>query len=141
MTLRINSYDEAAESGDEVADIHDAEFTFTNDWARYSVTGFISANPNPVYLQASVFSETIGCVMDFDAAQVEASYRPTDYFDGGFPASYGAVWENGAHVSRSHLYPNKDIKVTRLAETLDKWIPINRAYTIKSYARTEAKVV
>ena len=141
MTLRINSYDEAAESGDEVADIHDAEFTFTNDWARYSVTGFISANPNPVYLQASVFSETIGCVMDFDAAQVEASYRPTDYFDGGFPESYGAVWENGEHVSRSHLYPNKAIKVTRLAETLDKWIPINRAYTIKSYAGTEAKVV
>lgn len=141
VTLRINSYDEAAESGEEVSDIHDAEFTFTNDWERYSVTGFIASNPNPVYLQASVFSNTIGCVMDFDAAQVEASYRPTDYFDGSFPASYGAVWEDGEHVSRSHLYPNKTIKVTRLAETLNKWVPINRAYTIKSYAGTEAKVV
>lgn len=141
MTLRLNSYDESADSGDEAADIHEAEFTFTNEWQRYSVTGFIASNPNPVYLQASVYSETIGCVMDFDAAQVEASYRPTDYFDGGFPDSYGAVWEGTAHMSRSHLYPNKTIKVTRLAETLQKWIPINRAYIIKSYDGTEAKVV
>lgn len=141
MTLRLNSYDESADPGDEAADVHEAEFTFTNEWQRYSVTGFIASNPNPVYLQASVYSNTVGCVMDFDAAQVESSYRPTDYFDGGFPDSYGAVWEGAAHMSRSHLYPNKTIKVTRLAETLSKWIPINRAYVVKSYAGTEAKVV
>lgn len=141
MTLRLNSFDESAGLGEEVADIHDAEFVFTNEWVRYSVTGFIAANPNAVYLQASVFSNTIGCVMDFDAAQVEASYRPTDYFDGGFPESYGAVWENGEHESRSHLYPNKNIKVLRLTDTLRQWVPINRAYTIKTYAGTEAKVV
>ena len=141
VKLKINSYDQAAASGDEIADVHEVEVTLTNEWARYHVTGFISSNPNPIYLEATIYGTTTGEVMVFDSAQVESSYRPTDYFDGAAPASYGAVWEDGAHVSRSHIYPNKVVKTTRLAETLRDWIPINRPYIIKSYAGTEAKVI
>jgi hypothetical protein len=141
MTLRLNSYDELAEEGEEVSDIHESTYNFDNNWTRYSVTGFIAPNGNPLYLQASVYSETLGCIIDFDAAQLEASYTPTDYFDGDAPLSYGAVWEGTESNSRAHIYPNKAIKTTRLAETILDWVPINRAVTVRTFAGIEHKVV
>jgi hypothetical protein len=141
MTLRLNSYDALAEAGEEIADVHEATYAFNGQWVRYSVTGYISSSSNPIYLQASVYSDTQGCVMDFDGAQLEASYTPTDYFDGASPLSYGAVWEGTEYASRSHIYPNKAIKTTRLAETILDWVPINRAVTIRTVAGVQHKVV
>jgi hypothetical protein len=114
---------------------------FTSDWQRYSVTGFVPSGANPQYLKVRVQGTTNGCVMDFDNAQLEASYLPTDYFDGDSPESYGAVWEGTPYESRSHIYPNKVIKTTRLAETLFRWLPINRAHTVSTYAGIEHKVL
>jgi hypothetical protein len=138
IKLRLNSYDSDAAPGDEIADIHEIELPLTEELTRYSVTGFIASNPTPIYLEATIEAPT---ATELASAQLEASYRPTDYFDGDAPASYGAVWEDGAYVSRSHIYPNKTVKITRLAETLRNWVPINRPYIIKSYAGTEAKVI
>jgi hypothetical protein len=141
LTLRLNSYSPSADPGDEVADVHEVEVTLTEELTRYSVTGFISSNPNPIYLEATVYGTTTGETVFLSEAQLEASYRPTDYFDGGAPASYGAVWEGDAAMSRSHIYPNKVIKITRLSETLRDWVPINRPYIVKSFAGIEAKVI
>ena len=141
MKIRLNSFDALAAEGEEVADIHETTYMFDNNWSRYSVTGFISSSTNPLVLQASVYSDTLGCVIDFDAAQLESSYTPTDYFDGDAPVSYGAVWEDTDNNSRSHIYPNKEIKTTRLAETIKDWVPLNRAVTIRSFAGIEHKVV
>lgn len=141
MTVRLNSFDALAATGEEIADIHEVTYLFDNNWSRYSVTGFISSSVNPLVLQASVYSDTVGCFIDFDGAQLEASYTPTDYFDGNAPVSYGAVWEGTANNSRSHIYPNKEIKTVRLAETIKDWIPLNRAATIRTFAGIEHKVV
>ena len=148
LTMRLNSYNASiTDPEDRVSDVHEsAPYTFNTDWQRYTVTGFVASAADPIFLQTSIYGETNGCIMQFREAQLEASYLPTDYFDGepklGQPDSArNTVWEATPFASRSHLYPNRTIKTLRLAETLRSWLPINRAYTVRTYAGIEHKVI
>lgn len=145
VQLKINTYDAAATAGQEIANVHTSSelspIVLTDVWTRYHVSGFIASSANPVYLQATVTGTTTGNVIQLEAGQVETAYKPTDYFDGDSPASFGAVWQGDANASRSHIYPNKVVKVSRLADTLRDFLPIGRAYTVRTYAGIEAKVI
>lgn len=145
VNLKLNTYDSSAPAGQEVSTIHQTSETspivLTDTWARYYVSGFIPASVNPVFLQATILGETTGNTIQVEAAQLEAAYKPTDYFDGDSPFGYGAVWQSTVAASPSHIYPNKTVKVTRLTDTLKDYLPIGRAYTVRTYAGIEGKVI
>ena len=139
MNLKVDAYDTVASA---VTDTRTSEgFLFTDTWARYSVTLFVSLSDNATRLDVSVVGNTAGCSMRFDDAQVEESYLPTDYFDGSFPLAYGAVWEGTAHDSSSHIYPNKAGKLIRLKENLKDYLPLNTAYRIRTYSGVEYTIL
>lgn len=141
LSLEINGYDASAPVGSQVFDVHSQTVTLTNEWVRYHTTGYVSSSPNNITIQARVTGATRGAKLLVDDAQLEASYSPTDYFDGNSPASYGAVWEGSPNASRSHIYPNKSVKTLRLAETVRDFLPINRPHTIRTYAGIEHKII
>ena len=139
MSLKIDAYDEVES---EITDTRTSDpIMFTDVWTRYSITLFVSSNANDTHLNVSVVGNTQGCSINFDAAQVEEAYLATDYFDGGYPLSYGAVWEDVAHESPSHLYPNKDSKLIRLKENLHEFLPLNTAFRIRTFAGVEYAVL
>jgi hypothetical protein len=80
---------------------------------------------------------TTGQTINLDGAQLESNYLPTDYFDGEFPAAYGALWAGADNESVSYLYPNKDIKVPRLIANLAEYMPIGTTYSVSTYAGLE----
>jgi hypothetical protein len=139
MNLKLEAYDEVEEAVTNVR-VSDG-FSFTDDWARYSVTLFVELNSNDTHLIATVVGNTAGCSMSFDAAQVEETYLATDYFDGSYPLTYGAVWEGTANDSSSHAYPNKDTKLIRLKDSLSEYLPLNTAFRIETYAGVEHAVL
>ena len=145
VTLRMNTYDALATVGQEIANIHTSDelnpIVLTDTWTRYHVSGFVASSANPVYLQVAITGTTTGNIIQLEAGQAEAAYKPTDYFDGDSPDSFGAVWQGTANASRSHIYPNKTVKVSRLADTLRDFLPIGRAYTIRTFAGIEEKVI
>lgn len=141
LTLQINGYDASAPVGSQVFDTHSHAVTLTNEWVRYNTTGYVSSSPNNITVQARITGTTRGAKIRVDDVQLEASYSPTDYFDGNSPASYGAVWEGLPNNSRSHIYPNKSVKTLRLAETVRDFLPINRPHTIRTYAGIEHKII
>ena len=105
----------------------------TSDWQRFAVRVFANPFPDSTVLVANVTlaGATTGNTIYLNKPQLEASYNPTDYFDGSLPASYGAVWEGTAHASASHLYPNLPQKTTRLTQELKKYIATNQPYLIR----------
>lgn len=114
----------------------------TNAWNKYFVRAFVeSTTPNVVARVRVNFSGT-GNEILMDDAQMEIGYNPTDHFDGDIPASFGAVWEGGtanASNARSHIYPNKGIKITRLTENVRDFLPFDTPYVIETYAGVETR--
>ena len=107
----------------------------TDEWQRIHVTLFVPATYDETTFLTVDFvgAETTGNIVHLDAVQLESSYLPTDYFDGGFPNVYGAIWAGTANQSVSYLYPNKDIKVPRLIANLAEYMPIGTTYAISTY--------
>lgn len=138
LTLTLNGYNTVSTL---TSDEHSSAITLTDKWSRYHTTGYISSSPDPITVQVAISGTTSGSKIRLDDAQLEASYSPTDYFDGNSPESYGAVWEGTVNASRSHIYPNKSVKTLRLAETVRDFLPINRPHTIRTYAGIEHKVI
>lgn len=105
----------------------------TSTWQRFSVRVFANPFPDSTILVANmaIAGATTGNTIYLYRPQLEASYNPTDYFDGSLPSAYGAVWEGTAHASASHLYPNLPQKTTRLAQELKKYIATNQPYLIR----------
>lgn len=109
----------------------------TTDWSRFFVTHFI---PEDATATASTFDVVLsgnfaGAEIQLDCAQLEASYYPTDYFDGSLTLTGGA-WLGGltyANNSPSFYYPSVNTKLTRLANEIEKFIPLNTAYTVSMY--------
>jgi hypothetical protein len=72
-----------------------------------------------------------------DAAQFERGFRATDYFDGSF---YSANWDGGdtnAHEAESHLYANKDGKLTRIQQNIRDYLPLGTPFYISSTTGVE----
>ncbi|CAB5219673.1 hypothetical protein UFOVP221_113 [uncultured Caudovirales phage] len=95
-------------------------------WSRFSTTLYI---PNGFVTPAVSASVEFGNkAVWVDDAQLEQSYTPTDYFDGGYTDAY---WLNGvAHRSPSYLYPNQSTKFNLLYNSIDSVLPSNTPWRV-----------
>jgi hypothetical protein len=96
-------------------------------------------DPDVYVVNVTIAGATTGNTVYFDRAMVEDSFIATDYFDGNLPAQYGAVWESLPNASTSHLYPNLAVKVTRLRQELEKYLPMNTSFLIEYHGGGIAK--
>ena len=116
------------------------ETVITNDLQRFSKELFVpKVEPEIYVVNLTIVGNTTGNTVYFDRAVIENSFAPTDYFDGDFPLSYGAVWESIPFASASHLYPNLAIKITRLKQELEKYLPVNTSFLIEWHGGGIAK--
>lgn len=113
--------------------------TLTTEWQRIHVTLYVPESYGTgMAISVSLIGEaTTGNTIDLDGAQLETAYLPTDYFDGEFPAAYGASWAGTANESISYLYPNKLIKIPRLIANLAEYMPIGTPYYVSTYEGLE----
>ena len=112
----------------------------TTDWQRFYTTVYVPIDFSPndtITMTASISGTLTGQTVTLDNAQVERGYQPSEYFDGSMPADYGVVWSGTAHASKSFYYTDKNIKIPRLLQTLDNWIPRHIPYRIRSYSGVE----
>jgi hypothetical protein len=91
-----------------------------------------------VYIKTA---SSAGNVINLEAAQLEASFLPTLYIDGSFPAEYGIVWEGIDGNSPSHLYKNKQQKIIRLIQELENFLPSNTPYVVESFGGIETAAI
>jgi len=115
-------------------------FTLSTDWTRYTLTAYVDAQDVDGVLTYTVnlnFDTSSGNYVWVDAFQLEQSFKATDYFDGSLSSQFGVVWEGTAHESNSHCYVNKAIKLPRLSQTIDEWVPANCYWRLTTYAGVE----
>jgi hypothetical protein len=113
-------------------------FILTEEWQRLHVTLFVPATfDETTFLTLNLAGITTGNTIHIDGVQLEASYLPTDYFDGEFPDAYGAMWAGTANESVSYLYPNRQVKIPRLLANLAEYMPIGTTYSVSTYAGLE----
>jgi hypothetical protein len=151
MVMNVVVYDGVAE---EIVKIETKQIVLTDKWQRFEATVFVpKVEPESVVINMSFAGVMSGQILYFDHAQVEDSFTASDYFDGDLPPSYGAVWgdlatptnptapykEADPYDSPSHLYPNLYIKVTRLQQELEKYLPLNSSFLIRWYGGGLAK--
>lgn len=114
--------------------------TFTvpssSNWGRYAASMIIPPNSSATSATVS-FSGTNGTTY-VDCVQFEDFFKATDYFDGSLPSDFGALWGGTAHNSYSYLYYSKPVKVFRLSQTLNDWVPNGAFWTLSSYAGLES---
>lgn len=116
-------------------------FTIDTEWQRFSLTTYIDADLVEVdltYVVSLVFDAANGEEVWVDALQLEHSLVPTDYNDGSLPTQFGAVWEGTAHASNSHIYFSKSLKIQKLKQTLDRWVPMNAFWRLLTHDGVEA---
>lgn len=108
-------------------------------WTRVQHNLYIppTFNTTTTVIRASVNGEFTGTTQ-FDAAQLEASYLATDYFDGDYGTERDALWDATVQNSKSYIYPNKIVNVARLVEELPKYLPFNTPWIILSESGTES---
>ena len=106
------------------------------DWSRFQAVDLTDANEQDIVTYELVFSGEAGTFY-LDSIQFEKGVLATDYFDGTLPSSFGALWEGTAHNSYTRLYINKPFKVTRLANTINEWMPPNAFWRILTYDGVE----
>ena len=122
------------------AQVISASNNLTTDWQRYTVTTYVDSDS---IATALTFTLTVqvdtssGNKAYFDNFQLEASPTATDPFDGGLSSQFGVVWEGTANESPSHMYYGKNLKVPRLAQTLEGWVPNNAFWRVETYAGVE----
>ena len=104
-------------------------FTVDNNWQRHQVTMFLPDSHLGAYLQVSIFGNTTGKTLNFDAAQLEFGYAATDYFDGDY-ATRGASWSADTNDSISIMYRNKAVKLSHLLVEIKDYLPLNTAFVI-----------
>jgi hypothetical protein len=112
------------------------EVEITSDWQRFYVTHYFLGNDiSDTSIEVSITGTFEGATLEFDCAQLEYSYYPTDYFDGSLTHSGGA-WSGAANSSYSVMYPGINTKLTRLTNEIEKYLPINTPYRVR-YTRNE----
>lgn len=112
----------------------------TDKMQRFQGSLFVAQiEPETVVVNMSIVGNTTGNTVYFDRAMIEDSFIATDYFDGNLPAQYGVVWESLPNASTSHLYPNLAVKITRLRQELEKYLPMNTSFLIEYHGGGIAK--
>jgi hypothetical protein len=112
----------------------------SSTWSRPSVEVYVDETFDTdllEFLVEIVVEDPNGNVLYLDAAQLEEAYQPSDYFDGSFPPETGITWSGTANNSSSHAYPNKQVKIIRLIQELENYLPSNTPYFVTSYAGTD----
>lgn len=127
--MKVNMYD----STDTLITTHLHEFSHSGSWMREVTDVLIPANSEVTYvtLEIGVSSEESGTIF-LDCIQFEKSIKASDYFDGSLPDSYGVVWAGTAHDSVSNKYTGRVLKLGRLSETLNDWLPSNTWWRIQT---------
>lgn len=131
-----------------VIDVYDAEgtllYSFTEPrkfgptWTRISAGGLINLDTEADYALVKLTgTATAGDTFHVDMVQAQTTKEPSDYFDGSMPTSVGVIWQGDAHASNSLYYPGKDTKISRLAHTLNDWVPMNTWWRVLSLAGVE----
>jgi hypothetical protein len=120
------------------------EMSVTNKWTRFSTTLFVpSFVENSVEINMVISGNTNSEVLYFDHAQIESSFRATDYFSGsdvvGEASAEGAFWEGPRWNSPSHQYANFDQKIDRLMAQLPDYLPTNLSFLVRWHGGGVAK--
>jgi hypothetical protein len=114
--------------------------TVTDRLQRFQGSLFVSKiEPDTAVVSMTIVGNTTGNTVYFDRAMIEDSFIATDYFDGNLPAQYGVVWESLPNASTSHLYPNLAVKITRLRQELEKYLPMNTSFLVEYHGGGIAK--
>ena len=118
------------------------EVEITSNLQRFQGSLFVPrVEPDIYVVNLAIVGNTTGNTVYFDHAQLEDSFTATDYFDGTLNAAYGAVWESLDYASATHLYPNLPVKITRLRQELEKYLPINTSFLVEWYGGGIAKPI
>jgi hypothetical protein len=143
LTFSLEAIDSADDSLLEITS--ETQVTLTNSWERYSTTIFVPTDDREtIVVKMSLVSD--GDIKFWlDRAQVEESFRPTDYFAGsdveGEASAESAFWEGEQYESPSHQYANFDQKIDRLRAQLPKYLPTNLSFLIRWYGGGVAKPI
>jgi len=124
------------------------EVSITNEWTRFYATLFIpSVLSESVSIKMVISGETDSEILYFDRAQVEASFKATDYFAGpdgpdlDQASAESAFWGGTPYNSASYFYANFDQKIDRLRAQLPKYLPTNLSFLILWYGGGVAKPI
>ena len=135
MSVEIKVYDSTDTLVATFSDTHPVSTT----WMRHYTNGLIDTGTSASYAKVT-FSGGPGTFY-MDMIQEQDTEKPTDYFDGSLPASYGVVWQGTPNNSNSLYYPGKQTKMRRLAETMVDWVPMNCWWRITTPAGLEYTVL
>ena len=112
------------------------EILVTDQWERFDVTACVSGLVVNEQITAAISGETLGQVLQLDMAQIEPKFGFTDYFDGTHVA-VDASWQGTPHASESYLYENLINKRIRLNNEIEKFLPLNTPYVVKTLTATQ----
>jgi hypothetical protein len=143
LTLSLEAIDSADDSSLEITS--ETQVTLTDSWERYSTTIFVPTDDREtIVVKMSLVSDG-NIKFWLDRAQVEESFRPTDYFAGsdvaGEASAESAFWEGAQYGSPSHQYANFDQKIDRLRAQLPHYLPTNLSFLIRWYGGGVAKPI
>jgi hypothetical protein len=143
LTLSLEAIDSADNS--LLGIDSETQITLTNSWERYSTTLFIPQDSiETIVVKMSLVSDG-NIKFWLDRAQVEESFRPTDYFAGaeveGEASPESAFWEGAQYNSPSRQYANFDQKIDRLRAQLPNYLPTNLSFLIRWYGGGVAKPI
>lgn len=120
-------------------------YTLTSEWQRMHATvstciacvaGLPGADGADPEVTLTIEAETNGETLQFDAAQIEELYEPSDYFDGTYTYA-GALWAGTAHGSASYKYINKLPRIEQLRNELKNFLPMNTPYRVRTHSGVE----
>jgi hypothetical protein len=129
---------------DDSTNVVNAQSTLelTSTWKRYSVSLYIPDDLSEtgnitlgLTIAGTLSSSSVNIYVD--AAQVEAGFNATDYFDGSLPQASGVFWSGTAHASYSYFYQSRTIKMARLIDSLSQWVPMGTQWRVRSFKGEE----
>lgn len=109
---------------------------YTNVWDRQSasiyVPEYFGTDDGYTLTATMYFQSTEAAVVYVEGAQIEASSKPTDYFDGDLNIP-GVTWAGTAHASISYKYTNIVSRLRKLQGEIMQYLPIGSVYQVRNY--------
>jgi hypothetical protein len=130
MQLELSVFNEDAEAEVDTR-VNTYPMSIGTTWDRYQVKLFVPSfmSKDDSVVTAKIYGDSQEATIKLDAAQLEAGYGATDYFDGELPL-WGASWLGTAHDSTSILYRRYEEKTGRLVAEIPKLLPINTPWYV-----------
>lgn len=131
----VNAIIELYDADDVLLETSTATLNVSSSWTRTYSNTVIADDSTAAYAKYRL--EGTAGTLYLDMVMAQDAFRPTDYFDGSMPAQTGVLWKGTAGASTSLLYPTKEVKFRRLAETLNDWVPMNLWWRLTTPAGLE----